>query len=131
MSDPIIPERIYKYMPNVKLIFVLCEPLHRTLSHYLHAVFLSEIKNNKKMAQENKIQVTGEGPDRAFFAKMSSYNEVIQDGLDILFENDTDLGDLLNNVDREFNEYKELRESLYRYRRFDHYILYYCSFSVS
>ena len=83
------------------------------------------------MAQENKIQVTGEGPDRAFFAKMSSYNEVIQDGLDILFENDTDLGDLLNNVDREFNEYKELRESLYRYRRFDQYILYYCSFSVS
>jgi hypothetical protein len=102
-------------MPNVKLIFVLCEPLHRTLSHYLHAVFLSEIKNNKKMAAENKINVDNEGPDRAFFAKMSSYNEVIQDGLDILFENDTELGDMLNDVDRQFNEYKELRESLYRF----------------
>jgi len=116
MSDPIIPERIYKYNPDAKLIFVLCEPLHRTLSHYLHAVFLSQIKDNKKLAAENKVQIDQSfTPERSFFAKMNSYNEVIQDGLDVLLEANEDLADKVNNVDREFTEYKELREAIYRF----------------
>ena len=115
MSDPIIPERIYNYNPDVKLIFVLCEPLHRTLSHYLHAVFLSQVKDNKKLAAESKVQVDQSGaPERSFFKKMNSYNEVIQDGLDILLEANEDLADKVNNIDREFTEYKELREVIYR-----------------
>ena len=115
MSDPIIPERIYHYNPDVKLIFVLCEPLHRTLSHYLHAVFLSQIRDNKKLAAENKIHIDNSvSPERAFFSKMNSYNEVIQDGLDILLEADENLADMVNNVDREFTEFKELREVIYR-----------------
>lgn len=116
MSDPIIPERIYKYNPDAKLIFVLCEPLHRTLSHYLHAVFLSQIRDDKKLAAENKVQVDQSGaPERSFFKKMNSYNEVIQDGLDIMLEANEDLADKVNNVDREFTEYKELREVIYRF----------------
>lgn len=114
MSDPIIPERIYNYYPNVKLIFVLCEPLHRTLSHYLHAVFLSQIRQNKDLAEENQITLSEDAPQRAFFAKMGAYNDVIQDGLDVIFENEPKLYDKLNDLQNEFQDYKELREAIYR-----------------
>lgn len=32
------PERIFKYLPNVKLIYVIRDPIDRFLSHYLHRV---------------------------------------------------------------------------------------------
>lgn len=37
LTDSTIPPRVYAYNPNVKIIVILCEPAHRTLSHYLHA----------------------------------------------------------------------------------------------
>lgn len=34
MDNPYVPKRIYKSLPNVKLIFVLRNPIHRAYSHY-------------------------------------------------------------------------------------------------
>jgi len=54
----IVPERIFKYMPNVKLIYIVRDPVKRIVSHYTEAqsggyapkkklnAFLNDFKNN-------------------------------------------------------------------------------------
>ncbi len=37
-----VPERIYKYNPDVKLIYLLRDPIDRMLSHYLHKIRRAE-----------------------------------------------------------------------------------------
>lgn len=37
MWDPRVPGRIKKLNPNLKFVAVICDPVHRIFSHYLHA----------------------------------------------------------------------------------------------
>jgi len=37
MHDPRVPSRMYHFKPDLKIIAVICDPVHRTFSHYLHA----------------------------------------------------------------------------------------------
>ena len=89
MGHPRIPERIYHYYPDAKLIFVLCEPHHRTISHYLH------------MKDMKKVQ------------KWPAFNETIHNGLETILEKDPLIKRYLFDMDRPFTEYKELRNAVY------------------
>ena len=51
MTDSLIPPRVYAYNPDVKIISILCEPSHRTLSHYLHA---KAMMTKQEMADTNR-----------------------------------------------------------------------------
>ena len=42
LTDSTMPPRVFAYNPEVKIIVILCEPTHRTLSHYLHAKAMIE-----------------------------------------------------------------------------------------
>lgn len=103
MSDQSIPPRIHAYNPDAKLIMLLCEPVHRTLSHYLHALFLSDV--NKA---QNKTT-------RRFYSKFESYNNVIDQGLDEIFKDNQGLLTDLRDVAKPFNRHRELRETMYRF----------------
>ena len=37
MWDPRVPGRIKKLNPNLKFVAVICDPVHRIFSHFLHA----------------------------------------------------------------------------------------------
>lgn len=38
MHDPKVPSRMFHFKPELKLIAVVCDPVHRAFSHYLHAL---------------------------------------------------------------------------------------------
>jgi len=47
---PKLPERMYKYIPNVKLIYMYRNPVERTYSHYLHNLAVGEEKKSLEKA---------------------------------------------------------------------------------
>lgn len=38
MHDPKVPARMKHFKPSLKIIAVVCDPVHRAFSHYLHAL---------------------------------------------------------------------------------------------
>ena len=55
-----MPDRILAYNSSIKLVTMLCDPIHRTLSHYLHAKTLiaARIKSLPQDQERFKIQLT-------------------------------------------------------------------------
>ena len=97
MSDQIIPERIFNYYPDVKVIMLLCEPEHRTLSHFLHAVSLRDIHFN-----------------HAYLNKFGSYSDVINDGFSTMLTDYPDLLSDLSDISKTFTRFTDLRDAVYR-----------------
>ena len=85
---------------------LLCEPEHRTLSHYLHATWLNEYgdRHIKNMNHTLKAPIN----------HLISYDNTMDEGLNIIFESEPDLHSALNNTDVKFTRYNELREAIYR-----------------
>ena len=50
LVDPQACKRIYKHLPDVKLIFILRNPINRAWSHYWHRV-----KNGEEIRSFDKI----------------------------------------------------------------------------
>jgi len=103
LPDQIIPQRIYKYYSDVKLVMLLCEPEHRTLSHYLHATWLNEYGDRKDK--------NGKAP----INHMDNYENTMNEGLKIILEDEPELHMALNNTKAKFTRYIELREAVYRF----------------
>ena len=97
MSDQIIPERIYNYYPDVKVIMLLCEPEHRTLSHFLHAVSLRDIHFN-----------------HAYLNKFGSYSDVINDGFNTMLTDYPEILSDLSDISKPFTRFADLRDAVYR-----------------
>ena len=97
MSDQIIPERIYNYYPDVKVIMLLCEPEHRTLSHFLHAVSLRDIHFN-----------------HAYLDKFGSYSDVINDGFNTMLTDYPEILSDLSDISKPFTRFADLRDAVYR-----------------
>lgn len=87
-----MPAKIHAYYPDTKLIFLVCDPLHRTLSNYLQA------------CHEKKD----------FASKYETYNEAIRTGLTFILQHNMDLFTKVTDINREFTEYSELRETIYK-----------------
>lgn len=98
MSDQIIPERIYNYYPDVKVIMLLCEPEHRTLSHFLHAVSLRDSHYN-----------------HAYLDKFGSYSDVINDGFNTMLTDYPEILSDLSDLSKPFTRFADLRDAVYRF----------------
>lgn len=89
-----VPERIYHYYPNAKLVFLLCEPRHRTISHYLHAIA------QKKQEHWTPTQM--------------KFNDSINSGMEKIFVREPELKQTLYNTNEKFTRFDELRAAIYR-----------------
>ena len=92
LSDPTVPAKIHAYYPDTKLMFLLCDPLHRTVSNYL------------QFYHEEKV----------FAEKYKTYNEAVRTGLTFILQHNMALFSKVTDINREFTEYSELRETIYR-----------------
>jgi len=105
MKDEIIPERIYKYYPKAKIICLLCEPSHRTLSHYLHIKALSKrYYNTPSMRRFYHRNITNE---------LGTYNDAVTTGINGILKSNPKISDELNDTKNKFKNYAELRETIY------------------
>ena len=105
LRDEIIPERIFNYYPKAKIICLLCEPSHRTLSHYLHILALSkhyyETPGMRRYYHRNVS------------AELGTYNNAITTGIDAILKSNPKLLNELNDTKNKFQNFAELRETIY------------------
>ena len=107
MRDEIIPERIHNYYPKAKIICLLCEPSHRTLSHYLHIRALSKVYyETPGMKRYYHRNITDE---------LGTYNNAITTGINAILESNPKIVEEINDTKNKFKNYAELRETIYTY----------------
>merc|ERR1712127_1132145 len=102
MTDSLIPPRVYAYNPDVKIISILCEPSHRTLSHYLHAKAMMTIQ---EMAHTNRHF----NPSRASLYHSDNFEEVIESAINEVFEQDEFVKNAVLDMKNEFRAHQATR----------------------
>ena len=82
MHDPRVPSRMYHFKPDLKIIAVICDPVHRTFSHYLHATNIQR-PDGWEMPGAQAIQEKWVGdPDRAIIELyFRTFEEVVYQAL--------------------------------------------------
>jgi hypothetical protein len=77
LFHPLVPERIYNALPNVKLIVILRNPTQRAISHYFHALKAEEEDLpilEALQAEEERLKLSYENLDyRSFSFTRHSY----------------------------------------------------------
>ena len=53
-----MPDRILAYNSSIKLVTMLCDPIHRTLSHYLHAKTLIAARLKSLPQDQERLKLT-------------------------------------------------------------------------
>ena len=70
MDYPNVSDRLYKYNPNLKLIYILRDPVQRIISHYAHRYVRKRIKSSP----ENEVTADSSYLDRSkYFYQISPY----------------------------------------------------------
>ena len=111
LSDQYMPERVAAYNSTIKLVVMLCEPIRRSLSHYLHAkTLIAERLNSNKHTKVSRKP----GIYRSFVYNASSFAEVIDAAIDDIFKDNTAVRNALHDMSVEFTAHKELRKTLYQ-----------------
>ena len=110
LSDQYMPERVAAYNSTIKLVVMLCEPIRRSLSHYLHAKTLIADRLSGKHTKVNRKP----GIYRSFVYNASSFAEVIDAAIDDIFKDNAQVKNALHDMSVEFTAHKELRRSLYQ-----------------
>lgn len=89
MFHPLVPKRIYDLLPDVKLIFLVRDPVRRTLSHYNHSVskgfenrdFETAIKSKESVMQGHHESFLRRRPEdhlRHSYVARSRYSEQLK-----------------------------------------------------
>ena len=91
---------------------MLCEPIHRSLSHYLHAVTLM----GEHIAEMGDAYHRGNGfgMARSMVYNSSSFSEVIDIAIERIFAENSEVKNAIHNMSVEFNMHQELRQTLYQ-----------------
>lgn len=106
-----MPERVLAYNSTIKLIVMLCEPVHRSLSHYLHAKTM--IAGRISGHPFGKADKQRTGALRGFVYNASSFADVVDAAIDEIFKADPLIRDAIHNMSVEFNQHTLLRQRLY------------------
>lgn len=127
LYDEKVPERIYKVLPNVKLIFVLRNPVDRAYSHYWHNIrsgletlgFEKAIEKEEERIKDPKLKKIYSYKDRGkyvlqikryekFFPKSNMLFLLAED---LKYDRENTLQKILKFLDVEYDfEFKDLKE---------------------
>lgn len=108
MTDSTIPARVNAYDPDVKIISILCEPTHRTLSHYLHA---KAMMTKQEMEDQNRHF----NQARKSLYNSDNFEEVIESAIDEIFAQDEFVRNAVLDMKNEFRAHQATRAAFYRY----------------
>jgi hypothetical protein len=108
-----MPERVAAYNKDVKLIVMLCDPIRRSLSHYLHAITLIEARIEGEQMGKKEFVPRAPGAFRTFVYNSSSFADVADAGIDEIFKKRPDAKAAVNNMADDFTDHNLIREAIY------------------